>query len=345
MCSAIAAFAAVVGLGSGLLVHSTAKCRRVLLCVIQAHLGNPMIAPQNVLEVGFTARPISPFVELGAYEALWTREDTSFKSLAELFRTRVNAIPSDFVSASDAGEHARQVLELLDRAGVREFGVRVHGAAEYPERLRDAWDPVEVLYYRGWWDLVSYPKLVSVVGTRTPSPEGVRRARKLVRNLVQDKYGIVSGLAKGIDTVAHTTAIEAGGYTIAVIGTPLTVAYPRENAALQERIANEFLLVSQVPVQQYSRQDYRRNRLFFPERNVTMAALTQATVIVEAGETSGTFTQARAALAQQRKLFILDSCFRNPKLTWPQKFEEKGAIRVRDYEDIRRHLGETPEGR
>ncbi|EFK6515218.1 DNA-processing protein DprA, partial [Escherichia coli] len=96
--------------------------------------------------------------------------------------------------------------------------------------------------------------------------------------------------------------------------------------------------ISQVPFHRYLEQDYRSNRIFFPERNVTMSALTEATIIIEASETSGTLTQARAALAQGRKLFILESCFRNPSITWPARFEAQGAIRVRNYEDIRRHL-------
>ncbi len=156
---------------------------------------------------------------------------------------------------------------------------------------------------------------------------------------MKNRFGIVSGLAKGIDTVAHTTAIESNGVTIAVIGTPLNATYPPENAELQHRIAKDFLLISQVPVVRYSNQTYRGNRLFFPERNITMSALTEATVIVEASETSGTLTQARAALAQGRKLFILDSCFQNPNLTWPKRFQEQGAFRVRDFDDIGEHLG------
>jgi DNA processing protein len=144
-----------------------------------------------------------------------------------------------------------------------------------------------------------------------------------------------------VDTAAHETAIAAGGRTIAVIGTPLSHVYPRENAELQRKIAREFLLITQVPLRRYESQDFRRNRFFFPERNITMSALTEATIIVEAGETSGTLIQARAALQQGRKLFILDSCFRNKKLTWPQKFADKGAIRVMDYDDIRRHLSQS----
>jgi DNA processing protein len=174
-----------------------------------------------------------------------------------------------------------------------------------------------------------------------PSDDGIKRTRKLVRQLVDDNHTIYSGLAKGVDTVAHTTAIEAGGRTVAVLGTPITESYPDENAALQERIASEFLIVSQVPILRHKHQTYHSNRMFFPERNVTMSALTDATIIVEAGETSGTLTQARAALAQNRKLFILDSCFLNSSLTWPARFEKLGAIRVREYADIARVLEQT----
>ena len=106
-----------------------------------------------------------------------------------------------------------------------------------------------------------------------------------------------------------------------------------------EEIAEHHLLISQVPVKRYSNQkNPTSNNFFFPERNITMSALTDATIIVEAGETSGTLVQARHALKQGRKVFILESNFRNPELKWPHTFEERGAIRVADYDDIRRHL-------
>jgi DNA processing protein len=146
------------------------------------------------------------------------------------------------------------------------------------------------------------------------------------------------GLARGIDTVAHTTAVAEGGYTIAVLGTPITESYPAENRELQRQIADRYLVISQVPIVRYANQHFRGKTNFFPERNVTMSALTKATVIVEAGETSGTLVQARHALKQKRQLFILDSCFRNESLRWPQKFEGLGAIRVSDYADIKSHL-------
>lgn len=282
---------------------------------------------------------ISPWLEMGAYEFLWTRANQTFKRIADLFRDK-NSVPSDYVFPDIAEEHARQASQILKAAHVERFGIRVHGAGEYPLSLRDAKNPVELLYFQGWWDLVETP-CVAVVGTRHPSKEGQARAAKLVKRLVEDDFTVVSGLAAGIDTVAHTTAIQLGGRTVAVIGTPLSQVYPHQNAELQKLIARDHLLISQVPIIRYSKQDWRSNRSFFPQRNITMSALTRATIIVEAGETSGTLMQARAAIYQERKLFILDSCFRNAALTWPARFEAEGAIRVREYEDIKQHLVES----
>lgn len=285
---------------------------------------------------------MSPMREMGAYEWLWQQDSAtlkpSFKAVAQLFRDNPGAMPSDLVNIDDAMSCAREVLARFEERGVRSFSVRIHGVSDYPDVLRDAENPLELLYYQGEWDLVYSPKRVAIVGTREPSDEGLRRTRKLVGMLVKEGYTIVSGLAKGVDTAAHEAAIEHGGETIAVIGTPLDQAYPKQNTELQRRIASHYLLISQVPVLRYSRRSWEWNRLFFPERNITMSALTHATIIVEAGETSGTLIQARAALAQGRKVFILDSNFLNPKLTWPHKYAKKGAIRVRDLDDIRAHL-------
>jgi DNA processing protein len=284
-------------------------------------------------------RPISPWLEMGAYEALWSDWKIWFKPLAEKFQQNPGSLPSDFVpDQSKAYSFSERALGLLEKGGVKHFGVRVFGSGDYPVRLRDAEYPIEVLYYQGWWDLIA-TKSVAIVGTRKPSEEGIRRAKKLAKCLVADNFTVISGLAEGIDTAAHTAALEAGGRTIAVIGTPLSSAYPKQNRCLQELIAKEHLLISQVPVCRYADQHYKLNSRFFPERNITMSALSEATVIVEAGDTSGTLTQARAALKQGRKLFILESCFHVPGLKWPHTYLEKGAIRVRDYEDVRQHLG------
>ena len=285
----------------------------------------------------FQRRAITPFLEMGAYEALWAEPKTTFKSLSARFAQHPDSVPSDFVSPREAYECAVFVRQRFEEAGIGRFGVRVHGAGEYPDRLRDAAHPVECLYYQGWWDLAA-SRSVAIVGARKPSREGLARTRRLVRELIKDEFTVVSGLAAGIDRMAHETAIENNGRTIAVMGTPLSHVYPKENARLQRDIAENFLIVSQVPVKRYESQDYRLNRFFFPERNVTMSALTEATIIVEAGETSGTLIQARAALNQGRKLFVLDSCFRDSRLSWPDKLAGKGALRVRDYDDIQQHL-------
>jgi DNA processing protein len=284
------------------------------------------------------AATISPRREIGAYEALWLEQGATFKTLADRFAKDPTALPSDMVSRSAADACANEVFSIFAKAGVSRFGVRINHAGDYPKKLRDARYPVELLYYQGAWELTE-ARAVAVVGSRKASPEGVKRAQQIARALVQRDFTVVSGLAEGIDTAAHTAALAENGRTIAVLGTPLSSVYPAANRALQERIANEQLLISQVPVLRYDRQAPPQNRLFFPERNVTMSALTEATVIVEAGETSGTLTQARAALHQGRKLFILDSCFLKPNLTWPAKFAGEGAIRVRTIDDIWSALG------
>jgi len=260
-----------------------------------------------------------------------------FKSLAETFREHPGSVPSDFVSDADSARYAQLALGAIRDAGIRRFGVRVHGAGEYPKRLRDATHPVELLYFQGLWDLVNTP-CVAIVGTRNPTDDGKRRAAKLAKLCVADGYTVVSGLARGIDTVAHTTAIAENGFTIAVLGTPITDHYPPENRKLQDAIADRHLVISQVPIVRYANQHIRTRPHFFPERNATMSALTEATIIVEAGDTSGTLVQARHALKQKRLLFILDSCFQAPSRTWPAKFAAMGAIRVSDYDEIKKHL-------
>lgn len=284
-------------------------------------------------DLGPARSTISPRRELGAYETLFMQQGATFKTLADKFAADNTALPSDFVSLSEADQAATSVIEKLHKAGVYQFGVRINKAGDYPAKLRDAKYPVELLYYQGTWEL-SEMRGLAVVGSRKPSEEGVQRAARLAKELVARGFAVVSGLATGIDKAAHTAALEASGRTIAVIGTPLGEKYPKENSELQDHIAKEHLLISQVPVLRYAVQPFQHKRYYFPERNATMSALTEGTIIVEAGETSGTLTQARAALYQGRKLFILDSCFNNPAITWPARFEKEGAIRVRKPDDI-----------
>ena len=291
-----------------------------------------MNRPLNAQDAGSDQSLILPWREMGAYEALFLRGMT-FPKLADLFRKHPGARPSEFVPPDEAERCAREADEKLKDAGIRDYDVRLNGMEDYPARLRDARDPMELLYCQGAWGLSEIPGL-SVVGSRRPTREGLLRAERLAREITREGLAVVSGLASGIDTAAHLAALESGGATIAVIGTPLAECYPPGNALLQDTIAKDHLLISQVPVLGYAQQSASQRRRHFPERNATMSALTLGTIIVEAGERSGTHHQARAALHQGRKLFILDSCFGNPGITWPRRYEGQGAIRVREPRDI-----------
>jgi DNA processing protein len=291
-----------------------------------------MMAEQRKLT--YRSNSISPLKEIAAYESLWTNRKASFKTLSKLFSSQPGSKPSDFVNASDIDEMLPNLRSLIFHDN-RHYDVNllIESTFDYPIRLKDANDPVHILYYSGNPNLL-HTRSVAVVGSRKPSAEGLRRTAKLVRLLVQDNFTIVSGLAQGVDTVAHNTAIAENGRTIAVIGTPLNKVYPKENTQLQNFIAHKHLLISQVPFYRYTQQGIHGNKLFFPERNKTMSALTEATIIIEAGETSGTLIQAKAAIDQGRKLFILDNCFMNKNITWPSRFERLGAYRVKNYNDI-----------
>jgi DNA processing protein len=171
-------------------------------------------------------------------------------------------------------------------------------------------------------DLLRRPGSVAIVGTREVSADGAARARRLSRELADRHIIVVSGLAKGVDTVALTAAIEAGGSVIGVIGTSLDHAYPIENGSLQELIALNHLIVSQF------RPGSRTRPGHFPERNRLMAALTDATAIIEAGDASGTWHQAAECMRLGRWLFIAKSVMDDRSLEWPARFKNHANVRT-----------------
>lgn len=175
------------------------------------------------------------------------------------------------------------------------------------------------LHVSGDIELLRTGRRVSVVGSRKVSPDGARRAAKLVRALVEHDIIVVSGLAAGVDTIAHSTAIEAGGKTVAVLGTPLDKFYPAANKALQREIMANHVAVSQFPT------GYPPTPKNFPMRNRTMAMLSDATVIVEAGEKSGTRHQGWEALRLGRAVFIMENIAEDKKLSWPREMIGYGA--------------------
>jgi DNA processing protein len=161
---------------------------------------------------------------------------------------------------------------------------------------------------------------ISVVGTRNPSQEGTNIAREISRQIVKNDVIVVSGLANGIDTVAHVTAIENKGNTIAVLGTPLERFYPKENEELQEEIMKSHLAISQFPPGSHVEKSnfIRRNRL--------MALVSDATIIVEAGIRSGTISQGWETLRLGRPLYIWTTLF--DKVYWAKEMEKYGAMRL-----------------
>ncbi len=242
--------------------------------------------------VDLESRPVSPFQEMGPYEYLWTRPKKPFHSLFNKFNKYPGSVPSDFVQdKQEAYKYAKLVRDRFFKANIDRFGIHVYGVGEYPQKLRDAKYPIALIYYQGWWDLAA-SRSIAVIGTRNPSQDGLKRTQQVVRELVKNNFTVVSGLATGIDTKAHKTAIEENGNTIAVIGTPLSHVYPKENRELQNHLAKHLLVISQVPLMRHESQGYRYNRTFFLERNVTMSVLTEATIIIEAGKIGDTYPSA-----------------------------------------------------
>jgi DNA processing protein len=169
---------------------------------------------------------------------------------------------------------------------------------------------------------------VAIIGTRKASPEGLRRARKLAAALAKEGVIVVSGLADGIDTAAHEAAMAAGGKTVAVLGTPLDRVYPRKNLQLQRRIVAEHLALSPFP------SGSRTLPWNFPYRNRVMALISDATVIMEAGESSGALSQGWEAIRLGRLLFIPKSVAGAAHLTWPRKLLRYGAQVLTDVASV-----------
>lgn len=275
----------------------------------------------------------SPYRELIAYEYLWSKEGSSLKKISDKLN-KGNILPSEYLQSDSLFPYTSELKEIEDyiKPRLKQFSIIFRENVQYSQKLLNSKYPANMFYYKGNLDYFDSP-CISIVGTRNMTREGGARAHKLSKELSK-YYTIVSGLAKGIDTVALKTAIENKGHVIGVIGTPIDRYYPKENQSLQDYIGSNYLLISQVPIYKYDHQPFSSKRNYFPERNVTMAAISEATVIVEASETSGTHVQARACFEQGKKLFILNSCFENKAITWPQKYLEKGAYRINSVEEI-----------
>jgi DNA processing protein len=200
---------------------------------------------------------------------------------------------------------------------LQRFDVRTVLDPHYPDSLHEIFNRPPVLFVAGDWP-VDAPPAIAVVGTRRATTDGIARARRLSRELVEAGYVILSGLARGIDTAAHDAALGAGGLTSAVLGTGFEELYPPENEGLSQRILETGgALLSQFFPHQGP------TRWTFPMRNVTMSGLSLATVVIEASATSGARLQARVALQHGRTVFLLRSLVESHE--WARKYATEGA--------------------
>jgi len=246
-------------------------------------------------------------------------------SLTELesLRLPVQAVQSIFEGK------ARQMAED-EWARIREQGgsVVTQASADYPERLKEIYDPPPVLWVRGEAKLLSRPS-VAVVGTRHPSQYGSGVAEMLARDLAARRLLIVSGMARGIDTCAHKGALAARMPTVAVWGTGIDVIYPKENKKLAEEIlATGGAIVSEVPMGTFPAPQN------FPRRNRIISGLSIGVLVVEASENSGTRVTARCAAEQNRDLYAVPGNV-TAKNSWtPNTLIKQGAKLVASWEDV-----------
>ena len=226
------------------------------------------------------------------------------------------------------GKGRRAAEEEWARVAAQGATIISYACPEYPERLREIYDPPPVLWVRGDLKLLSRPA-IAVVGTRHPTPYGTGIAELLSRDLAARRLLIVSGMARGIDSCAHKGALAARMPTVAVWGTGIDVVYPKENKKLAEEIlATGGAIVSEVPMGTFPAPQN------FPRRNRILSGLCVAVLVVEAGENSGTRVTARCAAEQNRDLFAVPGNVTNKGSWTPNTLIKQGAKLVATWEDI-----------
>jgi DNA processing protein len=200
--------------------------------------------------------------------------------------------------------------------------------ADYPERLREIFDPPPVLWIRGNRSLLSKPG-IAVVGTRRPSPYGLGMSEMLSRDLAARKLVILSGMARGIDTAAHKGALAAGGHTVAVWGTGIDVIYPKENKSLAEDIIrNDGAIICELPMGTFPAPQN------FPNRNRILSGMSVGVLVVEAAENSGTRITARCAIEQNRDVYAVPGNVTNKNSWGPNTLIKQGACLTATWEDV-----------
>ncbi len=215
----------------------------------------------------------------------------------------------------------------LKRIG--EFGCRIvaQADAEYPELLRQIYDPPILLYVKGQM-LPKDKNAVAMVGSRMTTHYGMEAARRLAYQLAYVGVTVVSGAARGIDSAAHQGALSGKGRTIAVLGTGINLVFPSENRQLYEQIASNGALITQFP---FNRKPDKQS---FPIRNRIVAGMTLGTVVVEANLTSGALITANFAVEYGRQVFAVPGRIDSPRSKGCHELIKKGAKLCEGAEDI-----------
>lgn len=208
--------------------------------------------------------------------------------------------------------------------------------ADYPLRLQEIPDPPPVLFCRGELN-TSDSMAIAIVGTRHATGYGIRQSERLARGLAQAGFTIVSGLARGIDAAAHRAALEAGGRTVAVLGSGLLNLYPSEHADLSLQIADQGAVVSEYPTLQPPRSGS------FPQRNRIVTGLSLGVIVIEAGDRSGAMISARHAAEQGRDVFAVPGPVDSSMSSGCHQLIRDGAILVTSVDDVLEGLGPLPQ--
>lgn len=219
-------------------------------------------------------------------------------------------------------EKATQELERAQRQAVT---LVTWGQANYPNAFDALYDPPPILWIRGHLpQLERVPKAIGIVGTRRSSPQGVAFAKRLAQELAESGIAVVSGLARGIDTAAHTACIHLGKPTIGVLGSGVDVVYPSENT----RLAQSMITISEHPL------GTRPAAYHFPSRNRIIAALSAGIVVVEGAVDSGAMITAHNALECGRSVFAVPGRPLEPLSAGPHKLLREGAVLCESANDI-----------
>jgi DNA processing protein len=246
-------------------------------------------------------------------------------SLTELEGLKLPAEAAQFLFDGKGREAAEQETERAQRAGAR---VLSYSCPEYPERLKEIYDPPPVLWVRGDVRLLSRHS-IAVVGTRQPTPYGSAMAEMLSRDLAARGMLILSGMARGIDSAAHRGAISANRPTAAIWGTGVDVVYPKENKKLAEEIlAGGGVVASELPMGTFPAPQN------FPRRNRILSGLSVGVLVVEAGERSGTRVTARCAAEQNRDVYAVPGNATSKNSWTPNTLIKQGAQLTASWEDV-----------